>query len=115
MQSLILSQSIETTEAKAKAIKGLVDKVINQAKSPSTQRLVGQFLVRKQTQEKLFKEVLPKLKSRNSGYTTTVRVGKRMGDGTMMVRMSLLLEESKAEVKPKIEKKEKVEKEGSSK
>lgn len=106
VQALILSQSIETTESKAKAIKGMVDKVINQAKSPTTQRLVSQFLIQKKTQDKLFKEILPRLKTRGSGYTTVVRLGKRLGDGTMMVKMSLLLEESKkAEVKasPKAE------------
>lgn len=115
VQSLIQASSIETTEAKAKAIKGLVDKIINQAKTPSTQRLVSQFLTQKKTTEKLFKEVLPRLKTRNSGYTSIVKLGRRLGDGAMVVRMSLLLEESKAVTKKEVtgekeEKEEKVEK-----
>lgn len=109
VQSLLTFEKIETTEAKAKAIKGLVDKVINQAKTPSTRRLVAQFLVDKKTQEKLIKEVLPRLATRNSGYTSTVRLGRRLGDGAMMVQVRLLLEETKATKESKVEKTEKVE------
>jgi large subunit ribosomal protein L17 len=91
VQSLILSESIQTTEAKAKAIKGLVDRIITQAKSPATRRLVNQFLVSKQTQEKLVKELLPRLKDRQSGYTSIIKLGSRQGDGAMMVKMTLLV------------------------
>lgn len=73
--SLILHGSITTTEGKAKAIKGLVDKMINQAKiKPNA----------------LFKDIVPRLKNRTSGYTSLVREGPRQGDGAMMVKMSLL-------------------------
>lgn len=95
IRSLILSEKIETTESKAKAVKGLVDKIINQAKSPNTRRLLGQFLTDKKIIEKLVKEIVPRLKDRSSGYTSLVRMGKRLGDNAMMVRMSLLLEESR--------------------
>lgn len=101
VQSLILSESIETTEAKAKAIKGLVDKIITQAKSPATRRLVSQFLVSKKTQEKLVNEILPRLSTRTSGYTSIVRMTKRLGDNALIVRMSLLLEEPKSSQKVK--------------
>lgn len=104
VQSLILSESIETTEAKAKAIKGLIDKIITQAKSPSTRRLVSQFLVSKKTQDKLIKEILPRLSTRTSGYTSTVRMAKRLGDNALIVKMSLILEEPK--VKDTITKKQ---------
>lgn len=95
VQSLILHSSIQTTEAKAKAIKGLVDKIINQAKNPDTRRLLQTFLISKKTQEKLIKEIIPLLKSRTSGYTSLIRMGQRKGDGAMMVKISLLLEEKK--------------------
>jgi large subunit ribosomal protein L17 len=94
VQSLVISEKIQTTESKAKAIKGLVDKLINQAKSPNTRRLVSQFLVHKPAHDKLINDLLPRLQSRNSGYTTTVRLGRRLGDGAMVVQMSLLVEES---------------------
>jgi large subunit ribosomal protein L17 len=117
VQSLLTFEKIETTQAKAKAIKGLVDKIINQAKTPSTRRLVSQFLVDKKTQEKLINEVLPRLQTRNSGYTSTIKVGRRLGDGAMMVQIKLLLEDAKKETKgsretkePKVEKVEAVRK-----
>ena len=88
--ALFLNGSIETTQTKAKAVKGVVDKIITQAKSPSTQRLISSFLINKQVQEKLVKEIAPALKDRNSGYTSIVKLGVRPGDGAMVVRMSLL-------------------------
>src|SRR5690606_4318098 len=96
VRSLIISESIETTESKAKAIKGLVDKVINQAKSPTTQRLVSQFLVNKNISEKLVKDLAPRMGDRKSGYSSIVKLGRRMGDNAMMVKMSLLVKEKKS-------------------
>ncbi len=93
VHSLLVSESIETTYGKAKAIKGLVDKIITQAKSPSTRSLVSQFLTNKIAHDKLIKEILPRVKSRNSGYTSIIKIGKRLGDSSLMVKMSLLLEE----------------------
>lgn len=99
VRNLFLYESIETTEAKAKAIKGLVDRIITQAKFPATKRLVKQFLNEKQIEEKLFKEIVPKVQSRNSGYTATIKVGRRLGDGAMVVKMSLLVDTVKSEPK----------------
>lgn len=93
VRSLILSEKIHTTEAKAKAIKGLVDQIINQAKSKNTQRLVSQFLVNKKVEEKLFKTLAPRLQNRTSGYTSIVKLGRRLGDGAPIVQMQLLLEQ----------------------
>ena len=90
VQSLFISESIETSEAKAKAIKGLVDKLITSAKSPATRRLVSQFLTNKEIFDKLIKDIVPRFKSRNSGYTSIIRLGKRAGDNTDIVRMSLI-------------------------
>jgi large subunit ribosomal protein L17 len=96
VQALLLEEKIETTESKAKAIKGLVDKVINQAKTPTTRRLVSQFVQNKKAYEKLVNDLVPRLGNRVSGYTSIVRVGKRLGDNAMIVQMSLLAEEKKA-------------------
>jgi large subunit ribosomal protein L17 len=92
VRSLILWEKIETTEAKAKSIKGLVDKLINQAKSPTTRRLISQFLFEKPIQEKLVKDIAPRLKNRTSGYVSITRLGKRLGDGGVLVQMKLLTE-----------------------
>ncbi len=79
LKSLILHGSIKTTEAKAKAIKGLVDKEINQAKKENDRKFIP----------------ISRLKSRTSGYTSLVKLGLRQGDGAMMVRLNLLMDEKK--------------------
>jgi len=104
VQSLLLSEKIQTTQAKAQAVKGLVDKIITQAKNPNTRRLVTQFLTNKKVSDKLFNEIVPSLQSRQSGYTSIVKLGFRKGDGAMIVQMRLLLDEAKPE-EPKTEKK----------
>ncbi len=71
LESLIAHGSIKTTESKAKAIKGLIDKFINKSKN---------------------KELLSRFKSRTSGYMSLIKLGPRLGDGAMMVRMSLLMD-----------------------
>lgn len=90
VQSLFVTESIQTTQAKAKSIKGLVDKLINQAKSPATRRLIHQFIISKEISGKLIKDIAPRFKGRTSGYTSIIKVGKRAGDGADMVRMSLI-------------------------
>lgn len=110
VRSLILEESIKTTQPKAKAVKGLIDKIITQAKSETSKRLVAQFLTHKAVTDKLSKEILPRVKSRTSGYTSLVKLGPRLGDGAMMVKLSLILDEVKTTVKKteskKIEEKE---------
>lgn len=96
VRSLILEESIKTTLPKSKAVKGLVDKIITQAKSETSKRLVAQFLPHKNVLEKLNNVILPRVASRTSGYTSVVKMGPRMGDGAMIVKMSLILDEAKA-------------------
>lgn len=95
VRSLILEESIKTTEPKAKAIKGLVDKIITQAKSVTAKRMVAQFLVHKPVHDKLMNDLLPRMKSRTSGYTSLVKMGPRVGDGAMVVKLSLILDAAK--------------------
>ncbi len=95
VHSLFIEERIETTQAKATAIKGLVDKLITQAKSPNTRRLLSQFLTNKKAEEKLTKDILKRIGDRKSGFTSITKVGKRQGDGTMMVAMSLIVEAPK--------------------
>ena len=90
VQELILHGTITTTQSKAKAIKGLVDKIINLAKNKNSQRLLSAYFTNKLLQERLISEIVPKLGSRVSGYTTTMRVGVREGDRTTVVKMSII-------------------------
>ncbi len=101
---LLLSHgTIQTSEAKAKAIKGLVDKVINSGKK--NPKSIPQDL------QELIGRVIPKLGTRTSGFTQVVRMGTRLGDQTTMVKMSLIgAEELKPISKEKISKEKKVSK-----
>ena len=90
VQELFLHGTIVTSQSKAKAVKGLVDKVINLAKNKNSQRLLSAYFSNKLLQERLVKEVAPKLENRTSGYTSLIRLGVREGDRTTVVRMSII-------------------------
>lgn len=91
--------TIETSQEKGKAIKGLVDKVINLAKNRNTRRLLQSYIYNRDIRNRLIKEILPKLENRSSGYTSLIRLGSRLGDQTMMVKMSLIGAEELESVK----------------
>lgn len=90
VSELFLHGNIKTSQAKAKAIKGLVDRVINLAKEKRTQPKLQSFLTDKNLTERLIKEIVPKIGNRTSGYTSLIRLGTRLGDQTTMVKMSLI-------------------------
>lgn len=92
VRSLVLHGSIQTTEAKTKAIKGLVDKLITLSRknTPAAISTLERFINQKEISERFSKEIVPGLKDRNSGFTSLVRLGRRTGDGAMMVKMSLI-------------------------
>lgn len=95
--SLILHEQIKTTEAKAKAIKGLVDKVITKGKTGSlhARRTLAGVLTNRQAVEKVIKVLTPRFKQRSSGFTRIIRLGGRKGDNTSLVRMELVDKEAK--------------------
>jgi large subunit ribosomal protein L17 len=104
IRNLVLQESITTTEAKAKAIKGLVDKLITKSKQNSiaSKNVVLSTVAQKEIAKKLIEEIGPRYKERQSGFTRTVRLGSRKGDGAMMVKISLT-EEDKEKGKSKKE------------
>lgn len=89
ISALILQGRIKTTQAKAKAIKGLVDKVVNKAKDGgrSAHDQLANFLTSKKATEKLYKDITNRFKKRRSGYTRIVNLGMRRGDNAKMVIM----------------------------
>ncbi len=103
VRSLFIAESIETTEAKAKSIKGLVDSLITQAKSADTRRLISQYIANPKIEEKLVKDLAPRMKSRISGYTSVIKLGRRLGDGAMMVKVSLLTDSSSKTANTEVE------------
>lgn len=96
-RSLILHESINTTEAKAKAIKGLIDRLIVRAKSNTNpaKQFIQATLPDMQVVKKLIEDIAPRYQDRNSGFTSVIKLGNRSGDGAMVVKMSLVGSESK--------------------
>lgn len=90
VQALLSHGTIETTETRAKSIKGLIDKIINLAKNKNSAYLLKSYISTGIMQNRLIKDIAPKLSDRTSGYTSVVRLGTRMGDQAMLVRMSLI-------------------------
>lgn len=88
--SLFQTGTIQTSEAKAKAIKPLIDKVVTLAKHKQAEDQLKSFLTDKNLRERLIKEIVPKLGTRTSGYAKFVRMGTREGDQTTMIKISLI-------------------------
>lgn len=89
VRALLLHGTIQTSSAKAKSVKGLVDKIINLAKDKRTD-ILKTVVTDKSLRDRLIRDIVPKLGVKTSGFTSMVRLGKRPGDQTMMVRMSLI-------------------------
>lgn len=97
IRSLILQEAITTTDTRAKAIKGLVDRLIVKSKENTnkSKEIISKTFAQKEVAKKLIDEIAPRYKNRTSGFTTIARMGTRLGDGAMMVKMSLIEEESR--------------------
>jgi len=85
--SLIISERIKTTEAKAKAIKSEIDKIVTKAKRGEAARNILQRMVYKDVLDKLLKEIAPRFEKRQGGYTRIIRLGERLSDKAQMVLM----------------------------
>ena len=101
--SLIEHKRINTTIAKAKALKKFVEPLITKSKSDTThsRRMVFKSLRSKQGAAELFRDVAPKIADRPGGYTRIIKLGSRLGDNAEMAMIELvdfneLLLESKA-------------------
>jgi len=90
--SLIASESLVTTEAKAKALRPIAEKCITAAKKGGVhqQRLVVAFIRDKDMAHKLFSEVGPRYADRPGGYTRILKLGPRPGDNAPMARIELV-------------------------
>ena len=107
VSSLIIHQQITTTLQKAKATQRLADRVISLGKKDSlaSRRQVFSYLQDHQLTSRLFKEVAPRFKSRNGGYTRILHLQRRKGDGADLALLELTEKEIKVkEAKPKSKK-----------
>ena len=90
--SLIAAEAIVTTEAKAKALRPVAEKVITKAKRGGVHnhRQVVSFIRDKDMASKLFDEIGPRYADRNGGYTRILKLGPRHGDNAPMARIELV-------------------------
>ena len=89
---LLRYEQIKTTEAKAKTIRGLAEKMITLGKSgslPARRRVLG-YVYDKDVARKLFDDLGPRYADRQGGYTRIVRLGPRLGDGAPEVQLELV-------------------------
>ncbi|MCD6249331.1 MAG: 50S ribosomal protein L17 [candidate division Zixibacteria bacterium] len=98
--SLIQHRMIKTTEAKAKALRPVIDRLITTAKKGTlaSKRQVAETLHVKEIFKKFYDEIVPQFADRDSGYTRIMKLGVRRGDGAPISVVELMIE------KPKVEK-----------
>jgi large subunit ribosomal protein L17 len=85
-------EKIKTTEPKAKAVRGMAEKMITLAKTGGlhARRQAMAFVLDQRVTDKLFKELGPRYAERHGGYTRITKLGMRMGDGASMVQIELV-------------------------
>ena len=90
--SLILHKRIETTVAKAKALKKYVEPLMTKSKEDTThqRRVVFSYLKDKYATAELFRTVAPKIADRPGGYTRILHTGFRVGDAAEMCIIELV-------------------------
>lgn len=90
--SLIEHKRINTTVAKAKALKQFVEPLVTKSKTDDThnRRVVFSYLRSKYAVTELFREVAPKVGDRPGGYTRIIKLGNRLGDNAEMAMIELV-------------------------
>lgn len=89
---LIKYNKIVTTEAKAKEIRGLAEKMITLGKEGSlaSRRRALSFVTDKKLVDKIFGELAPRYMERPGGYTRIVKLGRRVGDGARLAQVEMV-------------------------
>ena len=91
--SLVLHEKIKTTEAKARALQPVMEKVINKAKNPDSVvaiRSINSIVNSELSAKKLVEKIGKKYQNRESGYTRIVKLGYRAGDAAPLVQIELI-------------------------
>jgi large subunit ribosomal protein L17 len=91
--SVLRYERIQTTEAKAKEIRGRVEKMITLAKRgdlAARRAVIAEFPNEPLVVTKLFNEIAPKYADRTSGFTRIVHLGHRYGDAAPIVQIELV-------------------------
>ena len=101
IKQFFIHERIQTTRAKAAAIRGDAERLItiarnsadaSDAEKVNARRLVASRLGDNQVLKRLFDEIAPRFASRNGGYTRMLKLGPRLGDSAEMVLLELVEE-----------------------
>ncbi len=90
--SLILKKRINTTLAKAKALRIYIEPIITRSKEDTThsRRIVFSYLQNKEAVTELFRDISQKVANRPGGYTRILKTGNRLGDSAEMALIELV-------------------------
>jgi len=90
--SLVLYEKVKTTQARAKTVKPLVEKLITRGKVKSihNKQQLSRVLTDKKAVQKILDVLGPRYKERKGGYTRIIKIGQRQGDGGMVVQIELV-------------------------
>lgn len=90
--SLIMHKRINTTLAKAKALRSYIEPLITKSKEDTThsRRMVFSYLQNKEAVTELFRDISVKVADRPGGYTRIIKTGARLGDNAEMCMMELV-------------------------
>ncbi len=90
--SLVAAEAIVTTEAKAKAVRPVAEKMITKARKGGlhNHRQILAFLGDQEIAAKLMDEVGPRYADRPGGYTRILKLGARQGDKAPMAKLELV-------------------------
>lgn len=93
LRAIVLEGSIETTEAKAKALRPVIEKIVTRSRTDSVanRRIVASMVYNDQeVVKKLFTEIAPKYVEREGGYTRIVKLGYSGPDARKLARISFV-------------------------
>jgi large subunit ribosomal protein L17 len=91
--AILRYEQVRTTEARAKEVRGFVERMITLAKDgtlTARRRVVAELPEEPLVVDKLFSEIAPRYADRTSGYTRIVRLGPRNGDNAPIVQIELV-------------------------
>ena len=90
--SLVIYEKVKTTEAKAKAIRPIVEKLITIGKENNltARRRLLQYLYSENAVRKILEVLSPKYKERKGGYTRIIKLGERQGDGAKTAQIEFV-------------------------
>ncbi len=92
--SVIQYEEVETTEAKAKAVSAVIDRIITVGKGNdlNARRRLYTMLPTKLSADKVLDVLSPRYKDRNSGFTSITHIKRRFGDNAKIVKIKLVEE-----------------------